>query len=332
MSGVADPQRTGTAYQTASSDANEHLGKQLDTLEFCENLLGEESFGIHGGYEESQAKSLQDCATGQTRYEPATATSKSASKTLSTHTADIMQENGIESEQFVTQADVANGNAGDIAQHRPLAEGSVAVQPSQSDGIGLFDISAPVPDVDAPTSENGKYFDSNINATERCSVPNTTLPDVTPSAAGDGVSHPTSAEPFHAEHGTLHTLDMPIQPESRPGTLASQDAENAHPLVVNEMPWHDWRLNEGTPLSDTLVQDPLSTFSPWGEASSTDTGSEGGKEEGERDQTEVDGQQQEDGRDKGDGEPGDGDAGDGEGAVRPGKNNTKPIVQVCFMP
>lgn len=324
MSGVADPEREGTAYQTASSDANEHL-----PFEFLENLLGEGSIGINGGYEGSQAKSLQDCATGEPRSEPATATSKSASKNLPTHNDDIMQDHNLESQQCAMPAGAANENAADVnTTNRPLTVGGGAVQPAQSDGMRLFQFSISVDDVDAPTSDNGKCFDTNITAGERGAEPDAALPDVATSTGADLAVHPSSAEPFHSEHAALHSPDMPLQSEGDHGGLAAADADNSHPLVVNDLGWHDWRLNDSAPLADALVHDPLSKFPAWGEASSTDTGSEGGKDEGEVEgRPEVEGQQQDDGRDKGEG-----DAGDGEGGARQGKNNTKPIVQVRYCP
>jgi hypothetical protein len=319
MSGVGDREQGGPACQTASSDANENLGKQLD-LDFFEKLLGDESIEINGGYEETQAKFLQDCATVQThRHEPATATSKSGSKTLPTHTDDLMRDHELEAQQI--PAGATNENAGDEnGVSPPVAEG---VEPAQSDGMGIFEFSTSIANsVDTPLSDTGKYVDVNHIATdEQCEAQYDALPDAAPAGtAADAAVHASAAEPFHAEHSALHGLDVQMQTEGGEEDLAAAEPENSHPLVVNpnDLGWADWRLNDSLPLGD--VEDPLSKFAPWGEASSSDTASDGGKEEGEG-QPEVEGQQ-EDGREKEAGE-----AGDGEGA-RQGKNNTKPIVQV----
>lgn len=208
MSGVAD--RAGIVHQTASADANEHLGKQFDTLEFCENLLGEESFGINGVYEESQAKSLQDCATGQPALEPATATStsKSVSQTLPTHASDVVQEHGLESHQFSAPPNDANENTEGVnAQARPIADGDGNVQSTRGDDMSLFNLPTTVADATATASDNGKYFDTNVTTGEHCTVPSATLPEVPPGTTAEGSVQPTATEPFHADHDALHSLD-----------------------------------------------------------------------------------------------------------------------------
>ena len=252
-----------SAYQTASCETGGEARApgQLDThtFDFLDNLLGDDSIGINGGYEEAQAKSLQDCATGHevaARHEPATATSKSASKTLPTHADDILQDNAMQDDTLETQQHTteAGAAAAEDPPHNPLAEGVAAARPAQSDGINLFEFSTSVADVDAPTSDNGKYVDASNPADDRCAEAAAALPSASPSVAADGTPSAYAAEAFHSEHGALPSIDMPpLQGDAGTTDMTVADRDHSHPLVVNDLGWHDWRLNESAPLVLSLI-------------------------------------------------------------------------------